>query len=491
MIDFEFKTEPFPAQLKNFLEHSGDDVHGLLWQQGTGKSKIAIDHAARIYSEGKIDAVLVLAPGGVHDNWHTRELPAHCPVKYLSFAWASSKAKTLRHQEAAERVAIYPKLAWVLMAYSGFMTERGRAFVDKILERRRVMVILDESHMIKTIDAKRTKAVTGMGAGVKYKRILTGTPTAGSPFDLYTQLWFLDSNFWRRHGFAKYYPFKNYFGKWRTRTLYEPGQWDLPESQRKVKRRFPELVAFRNVDKLNAMIMELCTRVTKDDALNLPDQFYHNWKFELEPEQRRIYNELRDEFLVFLDSGEMVTAPMMITRLLRLQQISCGYLPHDDCEHFTLLKHNPRLELLLESLPHIDNQVIIFARFRQDIEQICSRLGDECLRYDGAITQDERNRNEKIFREPGAPKYFVGNPAVCSMGLTLVSASSVVYYSNSFKWIDRVQSEDRVHRIGQTEDVTYIDLFGINTVDSRIVDSLRNRNDVAASITGDQMKEWL
>ena len=476
-MNFEFKTKPYEHQLWNFKNHSGDDAHGLFWEQGTGKSWEAIQHAARLYAEGGITGVIVIAPNGVHDNWDTDELPAHCPIPYLSHAWSSARASTKTHAAAVARVIKFPRLAFLLMSYHNFMTKMGRKACDQFVASRRVLLILDESQRIKSPNAKRTKSICSFARKCDLVRIASGTPVTRAPFDVYPQMRALDWDFWKPHGFGSFLPFKTYFGIWEDRVNASTGQ------------RFKTCVSYRNIEKLTEIIQSVTHRVLKSEALDLPSKVYHKRYFEMSPKQKKIYGELRDQMLTWLDSGEMVTAPLMIVRMLRLQQISSGYLPHDDRENVTYLDENPRLNLLtdmLEDLPH----AIIFARFRHDIDQICGKLGSNAVRYDGSVSQEERKANKAAFQEGRVP-YFVGNTAACSTGLTLHRTNTVIYYTNSFDLEHRMQSEDRIHRIGQHETCNYYDLICKGTLDGYITKSLREKKNVASTVIGDEIKEWI
>jgi SNF2 family DNA or RNA helicase len=488
-----FKTEPFAHQREEWDLSRDFETRALFWEMGTGKSKTTIDTAAHLYETGKIDAFLVVAPNGVHTNWVNDELPAHMPneVPLRAFAYSSKRAKTKKHQRAIDAVLHHDGLAFLGMSYSGIMTKAGRAFARKFLERRKVFYVLDESQRIKTPGAKRTKALIASGKLATHKRILTGTPITKNPFDVYTQLRFLDADFWKAHGFASFQAFKTHFGIWQERINGATGQ------------RFPDLVAFRDLPRLKEIVGTIASRITKDEVLDLPPKLYSKRYFDLSSEQARLYRELRDEYITFLGSGEMVTAPMAITRLLRLQQVLCGYLPGDDSDRLTLLDENPRLDLLREIVNDLDKAAIIWARFRQDVDQICGLLGDRCVRYDGKVGEDDRELAKRRF-QGGDVQFFVGNPAAAATGLTLHAASTAIYYSNSFDLEHRLQSEDRNHRIGQDgeiitvdEDgnpvvgVSYIDVLAHGTVGPYIVRALRNKRNVAAEITGDELASWL
>ena len=202
--------------------------------------------------------------------------------------------------------------------------------------------------------------------------------------------------------------------------------------------------------------------------------------------------------MVMVD-GELWTMELALTRLLRLQQVTCGYLPTldpepDDEPYKVLPGKNIRLETLKELCEETPHQGIIWARFTKDVDLIMELLNSEgmggAVRYDGQVNEDERANSIDRFRAQEV-QWFVGKASVGGEGLTLTEAKTVIYYNNSFKLIERLQSEDRAHRIGQDQAVLYYDIAGIETVDEKIIDSLIAKVKIANTITGDQAKDWL
>lgn len=492
---YEMKTKPFSHQAASFEAGKDERIWGYFFEQGTGKSKLVIDEAGHLFLEGRIDAVIVIAPNGVHQNWDTDELPTHLGVPYHAHTWQSKRASTKWHQAAAKRL-LSRGFPWLLMSYDGFMTKAGRKFADEFKKARNTLIILDESQRIKTPSAKRTQALVRWGKGGKVRRVLSGTPVTNTPFDIYPQLKFLDVNFWKSHGFASYEAFKTHFGVWQEFALAPKSCPKCPAGGQckrcKLGSRFRKVVDFKNLDQLAQIVRTVSSRVLKEDVLDLPPKVYTKRYVDLSPEQRRLYDGLKAEMMVELQSGELITTPMAVTRLLRFQQILSGYLPSDDCEELNPLDENPRHKLLLDILENdVEGKALIFSRFRPDIDLIVQSLGSDCVRYDGAVGDDERLAARRAFQDPAGPRYFVGNPAACSTGLTLTAANTVIYYANSFVLEQRLQSEDRAHRIGQTRSVNYIDIVAAGTVDEHIVKSLRSKYNIAAAVNADKLREWI
>lgn len=491
-MTYQFKSQPFKHQRELFEQTKDLAAYAVLWEQGTGKTKPTIDTAAYLYEKGEIDAVIVVAPNGVHRNWRSDELPAHLPdrlhPKVMVHVWDTKKANNVGVKNERDRLVKHRGFPWLLISYDAFMTKTGKNFVWKFLRHRRVMYVLDEGHNIKTPAAKRTKAIVASGKYAPYRRLLTGTPIAQGPFDIYSQIRFLDEKFWLKYGLDSFRVFKFHFGDWITRAEFEEENGYDPG--------YDKLIEYKNIDELYEILKTISSRVTKDDVLDLPPKLYSKRYFELNSEQARVYRDLRDEYEAEFEDGKRIDGALAITRLLRLQQVVCGYAQTDEDEPVRLLgNHNPLLELVEAECEGLGHPAIIWCRFTKDIDQLMDVLGSSAVRYDGTLSDEEAERNKLAFQH-GDKQWFVGNAQKGGSGLTLIRAKTVMYYSNSFNLIDRLQSEDRAHRIGQTDPVNYIDFEGLlpgggKTVSHHIIKSLRNKFDIAARITGDTLREWI
>jgi len=550
----EFKTKPFTHQLDEVNARWDTPAWALFWEQGTGKSKPVIDTAARLWEAGKIDGVLIVAPNGVHRNWVEQELPTHLPDSLtpdlMTLCFQSSKSDTQWHQRAVERLLAHPGFAWLSISYEGFMTKRGHKALVEFFYRRKLLYVIDEAHSIKEPTARRTKSILKSAKYAPFRRVLTGTPITQGPFDAYTQVKFIDEGFWEQHGFGSFTEFKHHFGVFSE--IWNPTAFN-PKTGRRDGRYVEVLKEYRRTDELHDLLKLVSSRVTKDEVLDLPPKLYSKRFFQMNEEQAKLYKQLRDEYMAWLtlhpeeravavgacpDCGgarervvegmiypcdtcynlqtgdTLVAAPLAMVRLLRLQQVTSGYLPTEDESEpvYTIPGPNHRLEETLDLCEEAQHKVIVWGRFQLDLTLLQEGLaarGISAVRYDGTV--DEEGRAEAKARFTGTrPRYehgqvvgidpvpedqqakvFLGNPAAGGTGLTLTQAKTVIYYSNSFKLVDRLQSEDRAHRIGQDNAVLYVDLVAEQTVDEKIVTSLRTKKSIADQILGDTPKEWL
>jgi len=477
------KTEPFTHQAKELAEHGMDKIRAIHWEQGTGKTWLGLATLEKLHAAGEINGAFILAPPGLHTNWVDYEIPDHLSLPHMAVAYRSNKAKTKKHQAECNALLYTPECPILAMSYPGIKTEAGKKLAKQFLTKRKCLYIADESNRIKTPSAKVTRTVLASGDYAEYKRTLCGTPITNTPFDVYTQFRFLDKSFWANtpYGLGSFQCFKTFFGIW------EKGYNGAQD------REYDVLVGFKNMEILRKLVKLMSSRVLKDDVLDIPAKLYSYAGFEMTAKQWRLYKEIEDEFMAEID-GELIFTPLAITRLLRLQQIACGYLPTgDENECIMIEKDNPRLKALLEITQDLPHKAIIWARFIKDIDLICEALGDKAVRWDGSISEDEREANKRAFKTEDVSKvqFMVATPDSMGEGHTLNEAKTSIYYSNSYKMKERHQSECRNHRAGQNDHVRYIDLVADNSKDVDIINALRMKFDNASQVVDGKIRKWL
>ena len=480
-VKLKYKLKPFDHQI-DALEYGWDRAEfGLFMEMGTGKSKVLIDNMGMLYLDGQIDFALVIAPKGVYRNWVAKEIPEHMSddIPHRVIRWVSGPNKKQQEEMRSVKDKFDGLTIFVMNveAYSSLKGQKAGAWMAGALGARG-MIAIDESTTIKNHKAKRTKALMKIAAGFKYRRLLTGSPVTKSPMDIYSQCEFLRPGLL---GFESYYAFQGRYAVVQRRTMGAAA--------------FQQIVGFRNLDELTQRIDMFSFRVLKKDCLDLPDKIYTARYVGMTTQQFQMYEQIRRHAMVLMDSGEMSTAPAVITQMLRLQQIMSGHLKTDDGD--MLYFPSKRMEALEEIINEHNGKAIIWSRFRYDIIQITEMLnkkfGQGCaVSYFGDTSDDDRAAAVLNFQNPDHPlKFFVGNPATAGYGLTLTEANLVVYYANDFNLETRIQSEDRAHRIGQKNNVTYIDLICEGSIDERIVKALRAKIDIGAKVLGEDAREWL
>jgi SNF2 family DNA or RNA helicase len=479
--NYKFKTKPYEHQLKALEKSWASDTYALFMEMGTGKSKVLVDNIAILYDRGAIKGALIVAPKGVYKNWDAIEFPTHLPdhIECTKVLWEPTATK----KKQAELDTLFDDkgdLKILIMNVEAFSTSKGLDFARSFLNIfvGRALIGVDESTTIKNPTAKRTKNILKIGDLAKYRRILTGSPVTKSPLDLFSQCEFLDPY---HLGHASYYSFRARYANMVKRNFGG--------------RQVQLVVSYRRLDELADILDKFSYRVLKEDCLDLPEKVFTKRLVELTPEQDKAYKQMKQMALAMLDNGEVMTTVNVMTQLMRLHQITCGHFKADDGTT-TALKNN-RMDALLQLLEETDGKVIIWANYREDIKNIVAALkkayGDaSTVEYHGGVDSTLRQEHIAQFQQKNGPtRYFVGNAQTGGYGITLTAANTVVYYSNSYDLEKRLQSEDRAHRIGQTGSVTYVDLIAENTVDDKIVKSLRNKINIANEIMGEDIKEWI
>jgi SNF2 family DNA or RNA helicase len=484
---FQFGTEPLSHQEKYFAKVRSRNSFSNNWEQGLGKSKACIDEAAWLYSEGLIDGLLVLAPNGVHANWVDDEIPKHLheSVSRVCHTYYSQKAKTQKARKALQACLDAPGLAVLVMSYDGLMTDGGRDAAKAFLKKRQVYYVLDEGTRIKNPSTQRTKRVLASSVLAPVRRGLSGTPVANGPFDVYSQMKFIETDFWKKHGqINSFGEFKNCFGVFRDSTNPATG------------RLFKQCVAYRNLPYLRSLIKDDLERLLKKDVLDLPEKIYQRRYYELTSEQKRLYDQLETEALAEFD-GELIDGTLAIVRMIRQYQVLCGYLPKQDDrgENLQLIgEKNPRLDCLFDCLPDYDGKKIIWCKWTKDVDLVMERAAKakiKAVRYDGQVPTFERRQNLHDFRKKDEIELFVTKQSVAGEGLTIVEATTNFYYTNDWPLGPRLQSEDRSHRIGQFNPVTYVDIVCLGTKDIDIVEALQKKIEISDIILGDEAKNWI
>ena len=479
MIDYKFKTEPYAHQLEVLTASWDKPNWAYFLEMGTGKGKIAIDNAAILYECGEIDTFIVVAPKGVYRIWGDLEIPAHMPDRLDAevVVWRPSPPTALK-KALTGFAAPAEGFRVLIMNVEALSTAKGQRFLLAVLRASRAFLVVDESTSIKSPKASRTKALLKLAPLARYRRILTGFPVTQSPMDLWAQCHFLDETLLGECG-DNFFQFQHRYAIINRRNIGSHS--------------FNQIVGYRNLEQLSQLLKNFSSRIMKEECLDLPAKIYIQRNVSLSAEQKRIYNELKRYALAHLEDDEFMTAPNVMTQLLRLQQVLSGHTRSDAGEIIQIPDN--RLDEMMNCLEETDGKVIIWSRFRYDVKRIAAAIAkkygaDKVVTYFGDTSDDDRSDALVQFQN-GAVQYFVGNPQTGGFGITLTAARTMIYFSNSFDLAIRMQSEDRAHRIGQLDHVTYIDLIAEGTIDEQIVKALRNKMDIAAVVMGEELKEWL
>jgi len=507
MPDYQPKTAPYAHQTAAFERSKDAAAFALFLEQRTGKTKIVIDTAARLYELGQITALLVVAmPGRVHANWAANEIPPHMPdrIPRQIVVWSAAKAGQKGFKEKLEALLTTKSLAILLVNGEAIITSAFRQYAEKFLKARRTIAVADESSLSTRNWSKRTKVMHAIARRSAYRRILDGTPVGEGPLDLYYQMAFLDPSIL---GFTSFYAFKQRYAVWEKKTNHAQG------------REYEELKCYQNLDELTARIAPYSFQVLRKDCFDMPEKVYQKYTYELSPEQRRVYDTIAEEYKAELSNSEHVTAQHVLTRYLRLQQILSNFWPPEkaatiheacqgagcaDCEDLGVIvtttatrlidpKHDPRLDAMADILAINPRPGIVWARFHHDVDALlalASRTGRRAARYDGLTSPKDKDAAQAAFQGREID-LLIGNPRSGGRGLRLDAAQWITYFSNDFSLLSRLQSEDRAEAPGRTGGTGIIDIIAADTIDDTLVDALRNKKSLADEVLGREKEDWI
>jgi hypothetical protein len=413
---------------------------------------------------------------------------------------------------------------------------------------RKSILAVDESTTIRNASL-RTEAVQQLGRFADIRYILTGLVTPKNPLDLYRQFEFLDprilgySNFTAfraryaiiericmlpqaqirntflacvgikqgqcmlsdgllRNKYAKVYPGQNTSRMPRSELV--DGLLIAADGMKRAElveailamggyiQNVPQIKGYQNIEELQQKIAPYSYRVTKDQALDLPPKIYQIREVALTAEQKKAYGELLEFATTALADTKHVTASSVITQIVKLHQLVCGY-GVDEQGNINPVRSN-RIDALIEILDECEGKVIIWAEYLYSVYQIIEALekeyGKESVATFSGANKATRGQDERRFLSDPLCRFMVASYAG-SLGNTWINANTVVYFANTYDLEKRMQSEDRSHRDGLRHSVTYVDLMAMGTVDEKIVKALRNKIDMATAITGEGWKRWL
>lgn len=420
----------------------------LAFEQGLGKTLVAIEAFRRLNASGEVEAMLVLCPNSLKRNW-VAELTRFAPG--LSTAIVEGPAQARRAQLATSRANV------LIMSYDTARAEIPA--VRAVLLRRRSALVLDESHYIKSHRSLTSIAARHFTPHARYRWLLTGTPITNRPLDLYPQINAVTEN----SPLGSYEAFRNAYGG--------------------------TAVTAEDLASLTQRIRPYVMRRTKAECLDLPPKTFADIQVELPAWQRHMYDSMRDNLVVEIDGMSddafAVYAPTALAQLLRLSQLASAPALLFPTETRVPGKQ-AELTLLLDELVAGGHKVILWSYYVGTIERLTqsfSHLGAVAL-Y-GAIPATERQAVARRFQEDPAVRVMIANPAAAGTGFTLTAATYTIYETLNWRYDHYAQSQDRNHRIGQSEPVTYVRLLAADTVELAIAEALERKARLAAGILGD------
>lgn len=500
---FPFKDpEPWDHQKRAFLLGRDMDAFAYLMDQGTGKTRVVLDDAAYNYMEGRIEALLVIAPNSVKTNWvawgEVDAVDKHLPdmVPREKAVWISnSNAEEKRLWKQFEDYLETPsqtKLIVLSVNYDAIHIKRVNDFLTEFVKTFKTMIVCDESTKIKKMSSRRTKAAIALRQHCVMARIMTGTPIIKRPEDAYAQFMFLDPDIL---GFNSYYAFRNRYCV--LETGYASGG-----------HKFQQVTGYKNLDELSDKIASCSYRVIKrshpsqtgpEYCLDLPPKIYLPPRYvTMSKAQAEAYKSMLKDMYAVHESG-VVEARIVLTQQMRLQEITGGYLPIIDeagrrtgTQELIPPSKNPKFVEALEMVEGNAGQSIIWSCFTAEIDGMSSVLraaGYRVAIFDGRANDREKLTIRKEF-ERGEWDVVVAIPSAGGLGVDEFKVATLsLYISNQAGDTEgRVQSEDRNHRGGMGESISYGDIMVHNSVDTKIRRLIDRDITLSQSIMRDGLK---
>lgn len=461
---YSFKTKPFIKQLEALHHGYRSNVFAFFMDMGTGKSKVSIDTFCAHRIEGHLIAGVIVCPLSLRMNWQ-REIAIHSPIPIDTYLLDSGKPKEFDRWRATKH-----DFKVLLVGVESLAAGRAASMVKQFLMTcGKSFMLVDEASKIKSHSATRSKACVELGQLCEYRYILTGTPIANGPMDLFMQFEFLNSDIL---GVGDFWSFRN---RYAVMGGYEN----------------KEVVGYQNMAELVETVAPFVFQCRKEEVVDLPPKVYEIRTVELSDEQARVYKGVKKEGIIYTKNGEH-EVKNVLENMLRRQEICGGFMPVLDPDGNIVSKEaiggvNAKLNELLDiaaELVVVNKKAIVWCAYRAEIALIAAALRkqyghDSVVELHGGIDESQRDINVNVLFQKGAARFCVGNAATGGMGLTMTAAEAEIYYSNTFNFIDRQQSEDRAHRTGQTKSVKIIDIIYRGTVDSTIANALKSKLDVS------------
>ncbi len=477
------RLPPYAHQREALDKMRGREAFALLASMRVGKSKILIDDWGDMVDQDEVADLMVVAPGGVYRTWATeiaKQLPQDALDATAVHTWQSGGGRGHDRALANFMQSVYDDAPRVFLINVEALSsvDKAREAAIEFLGQRRAVMAIDESTVVKNPSARRTKFIQQkLAPRAAYRRILSGLPTPRSPLDLFSQFEFLD---WRILGHKSYYSFR--------------ARYAVVKKMDFGGRAVNIVVGYRNTDELWSLIAPHSYRVTLDQVRQAAPPVYAMREVAMTDEQKRIYHELKEFATAAIEADKHVTATAVITQILRLHQLLCGHVTDDDTGEIHDVPENRTAELL-RVLEDYDGKAIIWCSYDHDVRKVSERLkkeyGERAVARFWGGNRDTREEEEARFKNDPECRFEVATPDAGGKGRTWSVADLHVFYSNRDDLEKRAQAEERAEAVDKYDQATRIDLYVPGTVDEKIIHAIRNKINMAATITGDNYREWL
>jgi len=504
---FKYKTEPRGKQ-REVIEGSWDrPVLAYLCRPGTGKTKIGLDHAAMNFLAHRIDALVVIAPDGVDRQWIEEGVPKHCAVPTTCWNYYS-KMRKLAYEKLERAVLATPPndtMFVLTMSFDALQTPRGKALIKLLQTVKRYMCNDDESHRTSNPRSDVYKAVKPVMRMARVKRIGTGTLIRQNPFSAWGQFELMGDAIL---GFSSLASFKSMYAQMLgphnplvqhiLKNLDSKGRLRRDKNGQPI---YPAIIAkddedrpiYRNLGDLRKRIERYSVFLTLEDVNGVEPIVNQDPRYiTLHPSQQAMYDELIKWGVAQAPGGQLTTEGALALAI-RLSQVVGGFAPSDDDPQARPLVpegENPKVQELLQiALECEPEKIVVWCRFSAEIDTVTDTLRRVCgsaavTEYHGRMTGKEKDASKRRFIDDPSCRFFVGQQKAGGTGLDGLQgvASYMVFYSNDYSYLERLQAISRLARTDGAQTVQVYDLTAQHTIDEEVVRCLRSAEDVSEVI---------
>lgn len=445
---------------------------GQCWwvDPGGGKTFLTIADASLLYQKDLIDAALVLAPNGPHEQWIDEQVPKWCGVPWRGVHNKQSKGTIDKFFQYRPR-----KLAWAAINYESLAYPAGRAFVEKFVSMYpRFMLVVDESQKCKDPKAKRTQEMMLLALKAAYRRILSGTPLLKGLEDLWSQyeacergsVWEHELYREKRRGrgvtLDGFYGYRSHYCVTKDVRTKEQKRRGIPERT--------AIVGYRNQNELLSRTRRIATRIMSNEFQKTEESKFITVRTPMNDNQEREYKRMQEHLLSLID-GRSITAQNALVQLGKLQQIAAGFMYDENKNALDL--SNRKIDAALDLLEMLNEPVIVWSHFGHTQHQLATQIEEKLERHVYLKNEVEEWKKDPIG-------VLVGNQTSgLGVGMNLQHAAANIYVTNSYSAEARWQSLKRTDRMGQTRQVRNWDLITPNTVEGKVMQALQDKEDLS------------
>lgn len=452
VLDAGFKFWPYDHQLHEFEHHGNDPARAILWQMRTGKSKLTIDTVCHWMIHHNLDALIVIAPNGVHRNWLEREIPLHhWDMPYTTMSWDTHVAGKLRERAKSEEIKAHdeywaqvkdrlkdPTPQWWAFASETVIRQDVRNLIKRIVKwRKRVGLVVDESDDYGRAGSKKTMMIKALAKKCVFRRILTGTVIENSPLRAFSQYELIMPE-QKPLGFLRYDAFENHYALYETKRTRQG-------------HNYPSLVDYQHMDELRDYMAKWSSVVLRDDV-NLPPILPRDRVFEMTDQQKAAYRQVKSEIVIELEDGALELSEMT-ARLIKLQQVSSSYIVDKWGDRHLIKGANPRLDATMDEIDKFGARCVVWCAFRPEMDAVevaCKKRGWKVLTYHGGTSDGDKAKVRKIMAPDSTEEQIivVGHERSGGRGLNFSRARGIINHSHIMDAVLRSQSMERATEMG-------------------------------------------